>query len=309
MSMSEYELSLVMEAKKGKKKSFDRLYDALHKELCYVVELELGDRSRAETILRAAFEKLRDQIKLVDDPASFEELAIKATAEECRFYPAAAAPAESGASQFEVIETAANKTPQKKPAPQPVQQPIRRPAPQPAPQPVQQPIRRPAPQPAPRPVQPVQQPIQRPAPQPAPRPVQPVQKPVQPPIRRPVTPPAPQPQPEPVMGWLVCINGADRGTRFAIRNKTNTIGSGARSDIRITNEPTVSPDNHASIAYDSARRACVIRPGAGKTVNFNGQAISYPMVLKQFDILTFGDAQFVYAPVEAGLGWLSDFGL
>ena len=41
MPMSEYELSLVMDAKKGKKKSFERLCDSFHKQLVEVIEGEL----------------------------------------------------------------------------------------------------------------------------------------------------------------------------------------------------------------------------------------------------------------------------
>ena len=81
--MNEYEISLVTEAKKGKKKALDRLYDSFHKQLSDLVERETGDKSRCETILHAAFEKAKTEIKTLTDPAGFEALITNLVLAEC----------------------------------------------------------------------------------------------------------------------------------------------------------------------------------------------------------------------------------
>ncbi|MBQ6381361.1 MAG: FHA domain-containing protein [Clostridia bacterium] len=182
MAMSEYELSLVMEAKRNKQKAFDRLYDALHKTLCAVIDQQLGDRSRAESILREVFERMKVHIRSINNPADFETIAIRETVAECRKYPRSEKPvAFDGATQFKVYinenyaarnrQAAGNMPPASQAAAVTVQPaaPYAAPRAQQPPQPIQpqrpaqQVNRYPAPQ---QPQRQAQQPPQPPAPQP-----------------------------------------------------------------------------------------------------------------------------------------------
>ena len=363
--MSDYELSLVVEAKKGKKKAFDRLYDSFHKKVNDVVYSELGDRSRADTIQRAVFEKLKVQIKNLDNPAGFENLVLGLTAAECKNYPKAEHPVEnSGSSQFETYESSAKKeedippqitlggfvtsvpdnTPRedytfvtkhendgseakttfvsdaqslndlpphdaKNIPPQGANgfppQGDRNMPPQGAngfpPQGAQN--------------MPPQgangfppQGTQNTPPQGANGfPPQGTQN-MPPQGGQRLTPPA-APQKEPIVAWLVCVNGADRGRDYPIRDKINIIGSSPNNDIQVNGEPAVAPENHACIAYDSESTACLLLAGAMGAVCLNGEFNDYPQPLNKFDIITIGNAQFVFAPASEGLGWKHRFGL
>ena len=411
--MSDYELSLVVEAKKGKKKAFDRLYDSFHKKVNDVVYSELGDRSRADTIQRAVFEKLKVQIKNLDNPAGFENLVLGLTAAECKNYPKAEHPVEnSGSSQFETYESSAKKeedippqitlggfvtsvpdnTPRedytfvtkhendgseakttfvsdaqslndlpphdaKNIPPQgangfppqgdrnmPPQgangfppQGDRNMPPQGANGFPQQGDRNMPPQGAngfppqgdrnmppqgangfpPQGAQnmPPQgangfppQGTQNTPPQGANGfPPQGTQN-MPPQGGQRLTPPA-APQKEPIVAWLVCVNGADRGRDYPIRDKINIIGSSPNNDIQVNGEPAVAPENHACIAYDSESTACLLLAGAMGAVCLNGEFNDYPQPLNKFDIITIGNAQFVFAPASEGLGWKHRFGL
>lgn len=86
MAMSEYELSLVIDAKKGKKKSLDRLYDAFHKKMMEEVDREVGNRDHAEVILKGAFEKAKSEVKSLQNPMEFEPMIIAITIAECHNY-------------------------------------------------------------------------------------------------------------------------------------------------------------------------------------------------------------------------------
>ena len=60
---------------------------------------------------------------------------------------------------------------------------------------------------------------------------------------------------EPVVGWLVCIEGADKGKDFSILAKNNSIGRGESMDICIKGDTTISRENQARIAYDEKNNA------------------------------------------------------
>ena len=110
MSLSGYELSLVLEARKGKKKAIERLYDAYHKRLGDVVEAEIGSRNNADVILQAVFQKAAAQIQSMNDPFQFESYIIQATQAECRSNPAAYGQSgNEGSSQFASYNNAANR--------------------------------------------------------------------------------------------------------------------------------------------------------------------------------------------------------
>ena len=315
--MSDYELSLVVEAKKGKKKAFDRLYDSFHKKVNDVVYSELGDRSRADTIQRAVFEKLKVQIKNLDNPAGFENLVLGLTAAECKNYPKAEHPVEnSGSSQFETYESSAKK-----------EEDI-------PPQITLGGFVTSVPDNTPREdytfvtkhendgseakttfVSDAQSLNDLPPhdaknipPQGANGfPPQRTQN-MPPQGGQRLTPPA-APQKEPIVAWLVCVNGADRGRDYPIRDKINIIGSSPNNDIQVNGEPAVAPENHACIAYDSESTACLLLAGAMGAVCLNGEFNDYPQPLNKFDIITIGNAQFVFAPASEGLGWKHRFGL
>lgn len=114
---------------------------------------------------------------------------------------------------------------------------------------------------------------------------------------------------EQVKGWLVCVNGFDRGREYAIRDRINRIGSSANNDICIHREAAVMADNHASIAYNKNTAACTLQIGSGSNIRVNGKYIDRPVMLKKFDMITIGNTQLVYAPFSEGLGWKRNFGL
>lgn len=56
----------------------------------------------------------------------------------------------------------------------------------------------------------------------------------------------------PIVGWLVCIDGADYGSIFPLHSGTNAIGRGANMDIHISNDPEISRYIHACITYNNS---------------------------------------------------------
>ena len=49
---------------------------------------------------------------------------------------------------------------------------------------------------------------------------------------------------DPVVGWLTCIEGAEKGKDFRIVSERNFIGRGDDMDIQLTGDNSISRKNH-----------------------------------------------------------------
>ena len=86
MSMNEYELSLVKDAKKGKRKALKQLIESYHDHLVGIVERELHSRDQAEKIIKNVKKKAKIETMLLRDPMGFEQMIEKLTIAECANY-------------------------------------------------------------------------------------------------------------------------------------------------------------------------------------------------------------------------------
>ena len=86
MSMNEYELSLVKDAKKGKRKALKQLIESYHDHLVGIVERELHSRDQAEKIIKNVKKKAKIETMLLREPMGFEQMIEKLTIAECANY-------------------------------------------------------------------------------------------------------------------------------------------------------------------------------------------------------------------------------
>ena len=101
----------------------------------------------------------------------------------------------------------------------------------------------------------------------------------------------------PVVGWLVCVEGPDKGRDFRIHGQKNFIGRSPSMDIALTGDDSVSRDKHASVAYDPKQRAFWILPGeALGLVYLNEQLVNTPMKLTSRDIVEVGKSKLMFWP-------------
>lgn len=102
---------------------------------------------------------------------------------------------------------------------------------------------------------------------------------------------------EPVVGWLVCIEGPDKGKDFRIWAKNNTIGRSEKMDICIKGDTTISRENHARIAYDDKHNNFHLIPAEStNNIYLNDEPIYIPTKLEAYDLLEFGDSKFLFVP-------------
>lgn len=100
---------------------------------------------------------------------------------------------------------------------------------------------------------------------------------------------------EPVVGWLVCIEGPDKGKDFRIWAKNNTIGRSEKMDICIKGDTTISRENHARLAYDDKHNNFHLIPAEStNNIYLNEEPIYVPTKLGEYDVIEFGDSKFIF---------------
>lgn len=102
---------------------------------------------------------------------------------------------------------------------------------------------------------------------------------------------------EPMVGWLVCIEGSEKGKDYKIYVKNNTIGRSEKMDICIKGDTTISRENHARLAYDEKHNAFYLIPAENtNTIYLNEEPVYVPSRLKAYDMIEFGDCKLVFVP-------------
>ena len=99
---------------------------------------------------------------------------------------------------------------------------------------------------------------------------------------------------EPVVGWLVCIEGAQRGRDYKIKQGKNFIGRSDEMDIAIIGDDRISRKNHAAVVYDSKQRKFFLVPGDGAGLVYlsnqvkKDEAVFTPVEISAYDVIDIG---------------------
>lgn len=103
---------------------------------------------------------------------------------------------------------------------------------------------------------------------------------------------------DPVVGWLVCIEGATKGNDYRIHSQNNYIGRSVKMDISIPEDPHISAENSAIIAYDNIERIFYFGPGSGHNiVRINGKPAFSVGQIEAYDVLTVGMTKLLFVPL------------
>lgn len=110
---------------------------------------------------------------------------------------------------------------------------------------------------------------------------------------------------DPVVGWLVCLQGADRGRDFRIRSERNFIGRSDAMDVCIAGDETVSRENHAIVSYNPKNGQFKLHPGEGRgLVYLNGEEVDGPRAINAGDKIELGQTTLMFVPLcGADFSW------
>lgn len=102
---------------------------------------------------------------------------------------------------------------------------------------------------------------------------------------------------EPVTGWLVCIEGAEKGKDYRIAAKNNSIGRSETMDICIKGDSAISRENHARLSYDGKHNNFYLIPAEStNNIYINDEPVYVPTRLNKGDVIELGESKFVFVP-------------
>ena len=113
---------------------------------------------------------------------------------------------------------------------------------------------------------------------------------------------------EPVAGWLVCIEGPDRGRDYRLKIEGNFIGRNPENDVVIGGDNEISRTKHAAIFYDPDEQTFVLMKGemTRKSVHLNDKAIYTPVGLTARDVIRLGATKLMFVPFSGEYhDWMS----
>jgi hypothetical protein len=99
---------------------------------------------------------------------------------------------------------------------------------------------------------------------------------------------------DPVVGWLVCLDGPDRGRDFRLHSEKNFIGRSPAMDVCIPSDDTVSREKHGVVIFDPKKQVFWALPGdSSGLVYLNGEIVHTPTQLSAHDTLEIGQTKLV----------------
>jgi len=105
----------------------------------------------------------------------------------------------------------------------------------------------------------------------------------------------------PVVGWLVLIEGEQKGRDFRIIPEINTIGRGTQNTINIDNEDhEIAREKHCLIEYDIKSGEFVLERGSKSTYHNDKGVRGDGKVLELGDIIEIGNTKLKFIPFCTG---------
>ena len=113
---------------------------------------------------------------------------------------------------------------------------------------------------------------------------------------------------EPVTGWLVCVEGSEKGKDYRITARTNTIGRSDSMDICIKGDSTISRENHARLSYDGKHNKFYLIPAEStNNIYLNDEPVYVPTQIKKGDVIELGESKFIFIPFcDDAFTWQKD---
>lgn len=101
----------------------------------------------------------------------------------------------------------------------------------------------------------------------------------------------------PIVGWLVCINGPEKGKDYRLFTGKNWIGRSEKNDVSIKKDNTISGEKQAAVAYESKKGRFHLIDSDGSNTNYlNDEPIYGQAELKPYDVIEMGKTRLVFVP-------------
>jgi pSer/pThr/pTyr-binding forkhead associated (FHA) protein len=102
---------------------------------------------------------------------------------------------------------------------------------------------------------------------------------------------------DPVVGWLVAIEGPEKGNDYRITSERNFIGRSEKMDISIPGDDTISRENHAIVSYNPKNNSFRLFLGESRgLVYLNDDEVITPVELNPYDQIEIGETKLKFVP-------------
>lgn len=102
---------------------------------------------------------------------------------------------------------------------------------------------------------------------------------------------------EPVVGWLVCIEGYEKGKDYRLYGRINTVGRDERMDVCIRGDQGITRDTHVRIGYDPKKNNFHIIPANSSNNTYvNDEPVYIPTKLEAYDVIELGASKLLFLP-------------
>lgn len=106
-----------------------------------------------------------------------------------------------------------------------------------------------------------------------------------------------QPEFDPVVGWLVAIEGPDRGKDFRLRLGRNFVGRSSTMNVCIPGDDGISREKHAIVTFEPKKKTYWLSPGDSTGLTYlNGEVLHAPAELNQDDEIELGRTKLLFVP-------------
>jgi hypothetical protein len=100
---------------------------------------------------------------------------------------------------------------------------------------------------------------------------------------------------DPGVGWLVCIEGDERGRDICLHSGQNFFGCKEDKTLLVASDAQSAPENHGAIVYDPKHNQFFIIANSAGEVKLNGEALSGSSQLKDADRIEVAGARYIFA--------------
>lgn len=102
---------------------------------------------------------------------------------------------------------------------------------------------------------------------------------------------------EPVVGWLVCIEGEEKGNSFNLHAGRNFVGRGQDMDIILQKDMAVSRNKHAIIIYEAKNKMFLAQAGESRELFYvNDEVVLSNTRLEAYDTILIGNTKLLFVP-------------
>lgn len=93
-----------------------------------------------------------------------------------------------------------------------------------------------------------------------------------------------------ITGWLVCIDGPEKGRDYRLHYGFNRIGRSYQMDVCIEEDMQVTRDNHCSVVYDLKENEFSVSPSTGTLTYLNNQILMESKKINDGDRIRVGQS-------------------